>query len=182
MRPLHQLHFEINSLEVFFSAIHCLNLVELYLWWIQRYIWGKIDQTSISKLFCIISVFYSLSGFITAARLTCDRSMNAHILFFVALAEVQVAVLSVLNLPRQGFLATCRIGHCCVCSPLLFAAEILAIRHAIRQRTVNRRWIKWAQGDCRVAWKPKLHNDVILNGVFRICLWLVARQLRIPNR
>ena len=67
------------------------------------------------------------------------RSMKALTFFFVALAEVQVAVLSVLNLPRQGFLATCRIGHCCVCSPLLFAAEILAIRHVIRQRTVNRR-------------------------------------------
>ena len=53
------------------------------------------------------------------------RSMNALIFFFVALAEVQVAVLSVLNLPRQGILATCLIGHCCVCSPLLFASEIL---------------------------------------------------------
>ena len=27
-----------------------------------------------------------------------------------------------------------------------------------------------------------MHDDVMLNGVFRICLWLVARQLRIPNR
>ena len=53
------------------------------------------------------------------------RLMNALIFFFVALAEIQVAVLSVLNLPRQGFLATCRIGHCCVCSPLLFASERL---------------------------------------------------------
>ena len=31
------------------------------------------------------------------------------------------------------------------------------------------------------CWKPKMHDDVMLNGVFRICLWLVARQLRIPN-
>ena len=53
------------------------------------------------------------------------RSMNALFFFFVALAEVQVAVLSVLNLPRQGFLATCRIGQCCVCSPQLFASEML---------------------------------------------------------
>ena len=29
---------------------------------------------------------------------------------------------------------------------------------------------------------PRMHDDVMLNGVFRICLWLVARQLRIPNR
>ena len=47
--------------------------------------------------------------------------MNSLVFF----AEVQVAVLLVLNLPRQGFPATCRIGHCCVCSPLLFASEIL---------------------------------------------------------
>ena len=38
---------------------------------------------------------------------------------------VQVAVLSVLNLPRQGFPATCPVGPCCVCSHLLFASEIL---------------------------------------------------------
>ena len=29
---------------------------------------------------------------------------------------------------------------------------------------------------------PRIHDDVMLNGVFRICLWLAARQLRIPNR
>ena len=23
-----------------------------------------------------------------------------------------------------------------------------------------------------------MHNDVMLNGIFRICLWLVARQLQ----
>ena len=27
-----------------------------------------------------------------------------------------------------------------------------------------------------------MHDDVMLNGVFRICLWLVPTQLRIPNR
>ena len=53
------------------------------------------------------------------------RSMNAIIFFFVAFAENQVAVLSVLILPLQGFQATCRIAHCCVCRPLLFASEIL---------------------------------------------------------
>ena len=45
--------------------------------------------------------------------------------FLAALAEVHVAVLSVLNLPRQGFPSTCQIGYCCVCSPLLSASEIL---------------------------------------------------------
>ena len=29
---------------------------------------------------------------------------------------------------------------------------------------------------------PRIHDDVMLNGVCRICLWLVARKLRIPNR
>ena len=53
------------------------------------------------------------------------RSMNALVFFFVALAEVQVAVLSVLNLPWQGFQATCRLEHCCVGSPLLFASGIV---------------------------------------------------------
>ena len=27
-----------------------------------------------------------------------------------------------------------------------------------------------------------MHDEVMLNGVFSICLWLAARQLRIPNR
>ena len=35
--------------------------------------------------------------------------MNELVFFLVALAEVQVAVLTVLNLPQQGFLATRRI-------------------------------------------------------------------------
>ena len=53
------------------------------------------------------------------------HSINALVVFFAAFAEAQVAVLVVLNLPRQGFSATCPIGRCCVCSPLLFASEPL---------------------------------------------------------
>ena len=53
------------------------------------------------------------------------RSINGLVFFFAALAEGQVTVLSVLNLPRQRFPATCPIGHCCVCIPLLFASETL---------------------------------------------------------
>ena len=34
---------------------------------------------------------------------------------------------------------------------------------AICQRTINRGWIKWAQVSARVAWKPKMHDDVLLN-------------------
>ena len=40
------------------------------------------------------------------------RSMNARTFLFVALTEVQVTVLSMLNLPRQGFLTTCRALLC----------------------------------------------------------------------
>ena len=95
--------------------------------------------------------------------------MNALVFFFDALAEVQVAVLSVLYLPRQGFLATRRIGHCCVCSPLLFAGEILcdlpSDSPTYGKQSMNKvspsRWLT----NC-VARKPKIHDDVMLNGVF----------------
>ena len=99
------------------------------------------------------------------------------VFFFAALAEVQVTVLSVLNLPRQG-LPLVQLGT------VVFAARCYLPQKyfAIRQRTIKRGWIKWAKVAGRVAWKPKVHDDVMLNGVFRICLWLVARQLRIPNR
>ena len=95
--------------------------------------------------------------------------MNALVFFFVPLAEVLVAVLSVLNLPRQGLPATCPVGHCCVCSPLLFASEILC-----DSPTFNKQRMKPLD-----AWKPKVRGDVMLNGVFRNFLWLVARQKRI---
>ena len=110
------------------------------------------------------------------------RSMNALVVFFAAFAEVQVAVLLVLNLPRQGFSATCPIGHCCVCSPLLFASELLCDTPGNSPTHSKRGWIKWALVGGRVEWKPKVHDDVMLNCVFNICLWLLARQLRIPNR
>ena len=69
-------------------------------------------------------------------------SMNELVFFLVALAEVQVAVLSVLNLPRQGFLATCRIGHCCVLQPAVIClTDTLRFAKANRQHKVNRVWI-----------------------------------------
>ena len=68
--------------------------------------------------------------------------------FFAALAEVQVTFLSVLNLPRQG-LPLVQLGT------VVFAARgYLPQKYfAIRQRTK-------AAG--RVAWKPKMHDDVHL--------------------
>ena len=82
-----------------------------------------LRKNSSNEYFKTISHYlrvYSLSGF------TVGRSINGLVFFFAAFAEVQVTVLSVLNLPRQGFPATCPIGHCCVCSPRLFASELFS--------------------------------------------------------
>ena len=83
--------------------------------------------------------------------------MNSLVFF----AEVQVAVLLVLNLLRQGFPATCRIGHCCVCSPLLFASEILCDSPGdsptYSKQRLNEISPSWWPTSC-VAWKPKMHK------------------------
>ena len=60
------------------------------------------------------------------------RSMIPPVFFFT--------VLPMLSLPQQGFPVTCGIGHCCVCSPLLFASDILC-----DSPTVNRGRIQLAQ-------------------------------------
>ena len=84
------------------------------------------------------------------------------------------------NLARQGFpSSTCPIGRCCVCSPLLFGSEI-HLYFVIRQHTVNRGWIKWAQVGGPVAWKPKMHDDIMLNGVFSLFCGLLLGNW-IPN-
>ena len=84
------------------------------------------------------------------------------------------------NLARQGFpSSTCPIGHCCVCSPLLFGSEI-HLYLVIRQHTVNRGWIKWAQVGGPVAWKPKMHDDIMLNGIFSLFCGLLLGNW-IPN-
>ena len=118
---------------MFLCHSHCLNLMELYLSWIQRYIWGKIAQTSISKPFRII-----LFPCLFTLGLYIGRSINGLVFFFAAFAEVQVTVLSVLNLPRQGFPTTCPIGHCCVCSPRLFASEIFCNLPTYNKQRMNK--------------------------------------------
>ena len=132
-RPLRRVHVKKKKCwsSIFLCYSHCYNLMELYLSWIQRCIWGKIAQTSISKPFRIQFRVYSLSGFMWAARLT-DWSSSS-------LAEVKVTVLSLLNLPRQGFPATCPTGHCCVCSPLLFASEILCDSPTYNKQRMNKK-------------------------------------------
>ena len=67
--------------------------------------------------------------------------------FFAALAEVQVTVLSLLKLPRQGFPATCPTGHCCVCSPLLFASEILCDSPTYNKQRMNKKSLALLPGN-----------------------------------
>ena len=59
--------------------------------------------------------------------------------------------------------------------------EITGMIAACNSNFINPGPAVFAREGC-VAWKPKVHDDIMLNGVFRICLWLVARQLQIPNR
>ena len=63
--------------------------------------------------------------------------MIAPVVSFAALAEVRVTVLSLLNLPRQGFPATCPIEHCVFAAFCYLPQKCFVIRQAIRQRTVN---------------------------------------------
>ena len=114
-------------------------------------------------------------GFIPLGHAT--TAPSALVFFFTALVKVQVTVLSVLNLPRQGIPATCPIGHWCVCSPVLFASEILCDSPGdsptYSKQRMNKmrpsRWPCWMETQ-NARWR---HAE---------CLWLVARQLRILNR
>ena len=54
---------------------HRLKLVELYLSWIQRYIWGKLAETSISKPILHYFGVNSISG-LTADRCGTEQSWN----------------------------------------------------------------------------------------------------------
>ena len=99
--------------------------------------------------------------------------MNA--LVFGALAEVQVAVLRCLIFHGKEFQPIVESGT------FLFAARCFLPQKyfSVRQRTVRKqgmnkispsRWLTMASCD---AWKPKMHDDVMLNGVlyslFIIC-------------
>ena len=94
-----------------------------------------LRKNSSNEYFKTISHYlrvYSLSGF------TVGRSINGLVFFFAAFAEVQVTVLSVLNLPRQGFPATCPVRHCCVCNPWLFASEIFCDLPTYNKQRMNK--------------------------------------------
>ena len=110
------------------------------------------------------------------------RSMNALILFFVAFAEVQVAVLSVLNLPRQGFPGHLSNRALLCLSQLLFASEILCDLPGDSRTYSKQRMNKISPSRLPCWLKTQNARYVMLNGIYRICLWPVARKLRIPNR
>ena len=117
MQPLSQQQLEINSVEVSFSTFHT----------VEPYGAVFIMNSNIHLRRQLKRVFqnhFALSPCLF--ELYIGRSINGLVFFFAAFAEVQVTVLSVLNLPRQGFPATCPIGHCCVCSPRLFASELFS--------------------------------------------------------
>ena len=90
---------------------------------------------------------FALSPCLFTLGLYIGRSINGLVFFFAAFAEVQVTVLSVLNLPRQGFPATCPIGHCCVCSPLLFASEILCDSPTYNKQRMNKKSLALLPGN-----------------------------------
>ena len=133
MQPLLQYKLKINSVEVSFSAIHT---VEPYgaVFIINSKI--HLRKNSSNEYFKTISHYLDPCLF----GLYIGRSINWNglVFFFAAFAEVQVTVLSVLNLPRQGFPVTCPIGHCCVCSPRLFASELFSDLPKYNKQRMNK--------------------------------------------
>ena len=129
MQPLSQQQLEINSVEVSFSTFHT----------VEPYGAVFIMNSNIhlrKQLKRVFQNHFALSPCLF--ELYIGRSINGLVFFFAAFAEVQVTVLSVLNLPRQGFPATCPIGHCCVCSPRLFASEIFCDLPTYNKQRMNK--------------------------------------------
>ena len=81
---------------------------------------------------------FALSPCLFTLGLYIGHLINGLAFFFAGLAEVQVTVLSVLNRQWQGFPATCPIGHCCVCSPRLFASEIFCDLPTYNKQRINK--------------------------------------------
>ena len=117
MGPLHSFFLKINTSEVFFSAIHTV-------WTLWSCIYHEFKDTLEEKW--LKWVFQNHFAFTHGLYIHVCCSMNALVFIFAALAEVQVAIFSVFkNLPQQESPATYPLSLCCVCSPLLFASEIV---------------------------------------------------------
>ena len=123
MRPLRKCALKINSVEVFFSAIHSV-------WTLSSCIYHECKDTFQNHSALSPCLFtFGLIG----------RPINGLVFFFAAFTEFQATVLSVLNLPWQGFPATCPIGHCYVCSPArLFASEIFCDLPTYNKQKMNK--------------------------------------------
>ena len=89
MRPQQNLIVKINSVEVVFSAIHSV-------WTLCSCIYQQFKDTMEEKyLKRVFQNHLALFPRLFTIKLYVGRSMNALVFFFAALAEVQVAVLSV---------------------------------------------------------------------------------------
>ena len=119
-----------------------------------------VRKNSLNKYFKVISHYFHVYPYSQA--LYGPLKLNALVFFFAALAEVQVTIHFVLNLPLQGVSATCPIGRCCVCSLLLFASEILCDLPTYSKQRMNKitpsQWpccletqnAQWNHAECRL--------------------------------
>ena len=122
-------------------------------------------KNNLNEYFKAISHYfrvYSLSGLIKAARWTHSSDSSSSSLPSLKFRFCSFGV----NSFTQGFSATCRIGHCCVCRQLLFVSETLCNSPTYSKQRMNKISLnRWLVISC-VAWKPKIHDDVRLKGVF----------------
>ena len=122
MRPLHQLNVVLKYLSLPFTLFEPYSKIHL----------RKNRSNEYFKTILHYFRAYSLLGRYLG------RSINELVFFFAGLAEVQVTVLLVWNRRRQGFPATCSIGHCCFCSLLLFTSETLCDSPTFNKQRMNK--------------------------------------------
>ena len=101
MRPLHQNQ---QFWSIFLCHSHCSNLVELYLSWIQRYIWGRVAQNEYFKTVSHYLRVYSLSRYI-------GRSINGLVSFIAALVQPETSPAAKSNEKRMLSQASWSSGH-----------------------------------------------------------------------
>ena len=95
---------KLKVLKYFFCHSHCSNLVELYLSWIQRYIWGRVAQNEYFKTISRYLRVYSLSRYI-------GRSINGLVSFIAALVQPETSPAAKSNEKRMLSQASWSSGH-----------------------------------------------------------------------
>ena len=130
MRPLRKDSLKLIALRpsnIFLCHSHCLNFVEVFYYEFKY----TFEEKWLKRVF---QSHFALSPCSLTLRLYNGRSMNI-LVFFVALAEVQVFFLSVnKNLPRQGFRALVESGNVVFAACCYLSQKYLAIR----QRTCSK--------------------------------------------